>query len=312
MTTPTSGPRTGNRLRDGHRHRTALLVVALAALSTLLAGCGGDPAPAATGAQQAAYDKSLHDLLPEAVKQSGVLRVGTDASYAPMSMYAPDGRTILGVEPDLGAELGRVLGVEVRFVNADFTSILAKVADGRLDLGMSAITDTREREREVDFVNYFRAGTAIVVQRGNPAGVTDISDLCGRVVAVEQGTTQVDLLHRAQRNCDRPMRVRGYPTNSDALLQLRTGRAAAVLNDLPPAAFLATDKRTAGQYQLASTAQYEPGLYGVAVARDKQGLRDAVQGALEDLVAGDVYGDVLGRWGITEGAVDEVTVNSGT
>ena len=43
-------------------------------------------------------------------------------------------------------------------------------ASNRIDLAMSAITDTAQRERAVDFVNYFSAGTAIVVRRGNPAG----------------------------------------------------------------------------------------------------------------------------------------------
>ena len=94
--------------------------------------------------------------------------------------------------------------------------------------------------------------------------------LCGRVVAVEGGTTQVDLLARAQCNCPAlPIIVRTYATNSDALVQLRTGRAVAVLNDLPPAVFLVNDPRTKSYYQLASTTQYEPGLYGVVVAKDQ-------------------------------------------
>ena len=70
---------------------------------------------------QAQFDQSLHDLLPAAVKERGTLQVGTDASYAPMSSFGPDGRTIVGMEPDLGAALGTVLGVRVRFVNTDFT-----------------------------------------------------------------------------------------------------------------------------------------------------------------------------------------------
>jgi polar amino acid transport system substrate-binding protein len=105
--------------------------------------------------------------------------------------------------------------------------------------------------------------------------------------------------------------VRTYPTNSDALVQLRTGRAAAVLNDLPPAALLVSDPDTRGSYQLASTAQLEPGLYGVAVDKDLPGLRDAVQAALEVLVDRGVYADVLAGWGVEDGAVQDVTVNSG-
>ena len=85
---------------------------------------------------------------------------------------------------------------------------------------------------------------------------------------------------------------------------------AAVLNDLPPATFLVNDIRTKSQYQLASTAQYEPGLYGIVVAKSRTGLRDAVQGALEELLRNGVYGGVLARWHVQTGAVGQITVNS--
>ncbi len=287
---------------------TGLAVTAL--LAGLLSGCGAAtpaPAPAAVSS----LDPALHDLLPARVRQRGVLRVGTDASYAPMSSFGPDGRRIVGAEPDLGAALGTVLGVRLEFVVTGFTDLMPALASTDLDLVMSAMTDTRQRERRADFVNYFSAGTAIVVQRGNPAGVTDLADLCGREVAVERGTTQVDLLRRTQQNCTgAPISLRTYDTNSDALMQLRTGRAVAVLNDLPPAVYLVTDPRTSSQYQLASTTQYEPGLYGIAVAKDQPGLRDAVRGAFEQLLASGAYDDILEHWKVQQGRLDRISVNS--
>ncbi|HEX5561811.1 MAG TPA: ABC transporter substrate-binding protein [Nocardioidaceae bacterium] len=293
------------------RLRRAVAGAALVGLGVLCAGCGGAATGASSGTPATRLDPALRDLLPTQVRERGVLRVGTDASYAPMSSFGSDGRTIQGVEPDLGAQIGRVLGVRVRFVVRDFTALLPELRAGDLDLVMSAMTDTTQRARTVDFVDYFSAGTAILVQRGNPDGVTDIEDLCGKVVAVERGTTQVDLLARTQRNCAGPrITVKAYPTNSDALLRLRTGRAAAVLNDLPPAAFLVNDPRTRSHYQLASTVQYEPGLYGIAVPKDRAGLRDAVKGALEELLDRRVYARVLDRWGVSGGAVDRVSVDN--
>jgi polar amino acid transport system substrate-binding protein len=289
------------------------LVLAVAA--TLPAACGGSTTTGSTPAgstttHEARLDPALHDLLPQSVKDRGVLRVGTDASYAPMESYAPDGRTIIGMDPDLGVEIGRVLGVRLQFDATDFDKLLADVARGDLDLAMSAVTDTPERAKTADFVNYFTAGTSIVVQRGNPAGVTELNDLCGKVVAVENATTQVDLLARTQKNCAQPIIVKAYPTNSDALLELRTGRAVAVLNDLPPAIFLTSDAHTNSQYQLASNAQYEPAMYGVAVAKSQPRLRDAVQGALKELLRSGVYADLVARWHVQTGAVQQITVNS--
>jgi polar amino acid transport system substrate-binding protein len=296
-------------------HRTRrLIAAALAALPTMLlvSACGSADAGKEHRATRAAYDPALHNGLPAPLRTSGVLRIATDASYAPASSFGVDGRTIIGFEPDLGAALGRVLGVKVRFVNSDFSRVLPEVAAHRIDLAMSAITDTPERERIVDFVNYFSAGTAIVVQRGNPAGITDLAGLCGHTVAVEKSTTQVDLLARSRKQClSKPVQVKTYDTNADALLQLRTGRASAVLNDYPPAAFLATDTRTRAQYQLASTAQDEPGLYGIAVAKDQPQLRNTLQAALVRVIRSGEYRGVLHHWGVADGAINTPSLNGG-
>lgn len=285
----------------------------LAVVLLLSAACGNTKPSAEPqqGSPRAELNQALRDRLPQVVRTRGLLRIGTDASYAPMSSFAADGRTIIGVEPDLGAELGAVLGVRVEFVTTTFTDLIRQVAAGELDLGMSAMTDTPERAENIDFVNYFSAGTSIVVQRGNPTGITGLRDLCGKVVAVEEGTTQVSLVERTGKNCvGDGIKMNTYPTNSDALVELRTGRAAAVLNDLPPAVFLVNDPRTKSQYQLASTTTYEPGLYGILVAKDAPDLRDAVQGASELLLSTGVYAEVLERWGAESGAVERISVNS--
>ncbi|MDQ4008721.1 MAG: ABC transporter substrate-binding protein [Actinomycetota bacterium] len=283
-------------------------VTALAALGMTASGCTGQAAePTGSG-----VDAALHARLPHDVRDAGILTVATDGSYPPASFFGADGRTVVGFEPDLAEALGALLGVRVRFVVTDFTDTLDDVQAGRTDVVISAMTDTAERERQADFVNYFSAGTAILVQRGNPHGIAGLGDLCGRVVAVERGTVQVGLLQRSQRRCsDRPIQVRTHPTNDDALVELRTGRADAVLNDYPPAVWLTAQPSTRAHYQLASDTQYEPGLYGIAVAKDRTRLRRALTAALRRLVSSGEYVRILREWDVADGAVREVTVNLG-
>jgi polar amino acid transport system substrate-binding protein len=291
-----------------HRPRWRRLVIVAAGLAVV--GCALQPRLQETTEPQ--FDSTLHAQLPSQIRGSGTLRIATDAAYAPINFFAPDGRTVIGFEPDLATALGDILGVRVRFIVTDFEDSLTKVENGEVDVVLSGMTDTEERERHADFINYFRAGTSILVQRGNPHGITDLDDLCSQVVAVERGTVQVDLLQRSQNDCfDEPIQVRTYPTNADALIELRTGRAAAVLNDYPPAAYVTTDPRTQADYQLASDTQYEPGLYGIAVARHQPQLRDAIRAALEQVLASGTYERLLARWDLSEGTVDTVTVNAG-
>ena len=70
------------------------------------------------------------------------------------------------------------------------------------------------------------------------------------------------------------------------------------------------DPSTTSHYQLASTTQYEPGLYGIAVRRGQSGLRDAVQGACEKLLRSGDYARDLGRWGVRNGAVDRISIDA--
>lgn len=297
--------------RRSRLDRRTALAGALLALAGLLAGCASSSAATASRAEvaQTPLDEDLHALLPSDLRDS--LRVGTDASYAPASSFAQDGRTIIGFEPDLLAAVGRVLGVDVELVPLPFDGLLDDVAEGRIDVAMSAMTDTPERQAGADFVNYFSAGTSIVVRRGNPEGVLELGDLCGRTVAVERGTVQVDLVARSQSRCGgRPVLVHELPDNAQALLELRTGRAVAVLSDYPPAAELANGTRTRAYFQLASDTQYEPGLYGAAVAKDRPRLRDAVHGALERLMSSGEYDRVLRDWQVERGAVRRPSINA--
>ncbi|MGX6606019.1 ABC transporter substrate-binding protein [Micromonosporaceae bacterium Da 78-11] len=298
--------------------RNVLVAAGLVLALTAAAGCGGKTADNAqtsgtTAANGAQFDQQIHDRLPEEIRTRGSVRFVTDASYAPMEHFAADGRTIIGFDPDLASALSAVLGIKIEMVVGDFGTMLDELGKGTYDGVLSSMTDTVDREKKADFLDYFSAGTSIIVQRGNPKGVTDVKDLCGQVVAAEKGTVQADLLRRSQRGCgDNPMTINEYKTNSDALLQLRTGRAVAVLNDFPPAAYLASDTRTRAYYQLSSTVQYEPGLFGIAFAKNQTALRDAMRDALDRLIRSGAYTELLQRWGLATGGLAASSVNAGS
>jgi polar amino acid transport system substrate-binding protein len=297
------------------RPRPALLASAALLVLLIASGCGSGRAQSGDRAAPAAatFDKALHDRLPAGFLTRATVRVGGGDPYPPASAFAADGRTIVGFEPDLAAALGRVLGLRFEFVNVDFADLLPQLKRHKIDVAMASITDNAEREKDADFVNYFKAGTAIIVQRGNPQRVSTLKDLCGKVVAVEKQTTQVDLLRRTQKGCAAGNRidVRTYGDNASALVQLRTGRAVAVLTDYPPAVHVSTDERTRAHYQLAASTQYEPSPYGIAVAKDQPVLRDVLRDALERVIRSGEYAEVLRRWGVPSGALESATINAG-
>jgi polar amino acid transport system substrate-binding protein len=291
---------------------SAALACAVAA-TLMVGGCSSSDAQrgqAAPSSSSVAVDRALHEKLPADVLSRGKLIVVTDASYPPIESFDEDGQTVIGVDPDIAKALGALIGVAIEFRNADFGTLIDLVKTGGADMVMSGMTDTPAREKDLDFVNYFAAGTSIEVQRGNPQLITDPKSLCGQPVAVEGDTTQEALVQRYQAKCSEPITVLTGTTNDDALVLLRTGRVVAVLMDYPPAERLTTDPKTHAHYELSTTSQYEPGLYGIGLAKESTQLRDVVSEALDELIRSGKYQEILDDWNVGHGAVAQASINA--
>ena len=152
------------------------------------------------------------------------LTVATDATYAPSEFIAANGKTIVGMDPDLAQALGAVLHRKVKVVNATFDSIIPGLASGKYDLGMSSFTDTKEREKVVDFVTYFTAGTAFYVKASGGPSIGSLAALCGHSVGVERGTIQADDAKAQDGKCKKAgkdgVKVSVYPDQNSANLAI--------------------------------------------------------------------------------------------
>jgi polar amino acid transport system substrate-binding protein len=265
-------------------------------------------------------DPALKAKLPAAVQSSG-FKVGTDPSYAPNEFIDKDNKTIVGLDIDLGTALGKKLGVPFTFEKASFDAIVPGLTTGKYQLGMSSFTDNKEREKVVDFVTYFTAGSSLLVKVGNPEGLKpDDLSLCGKKVAVEKGTVQLDevsatvdvakgLGTRTKKCTDggkAAPTAQPYPDQSGANLALSSGRADAVLADSPVIAYAA--KASNGQF-VVSGAAYDTAPYGIAVSKSLGTSKDAILEALKALIADGTYTKVLTKWGVQDGAVTTPVIN---
>jgi polar amino acid transport system substrate-binding protein len=299
----------------GRRAVAACALLASAAL--LAAGCASNPANSQAGSGSSPSASSGGDpksLVPAAVKAKGTLIVAADASYAPNEFFASDGKTIIGMDADLAKALGSELGLNVTLQNVTFDSIIAGLAAGKYDLGMSSFTDTKEREKTVDFVTYFSAGSSLMVKAGNPENLmpNDVS-LCGKTMAVEKGTIQ--------ESGDVPAdtakcKAAGKPAVTDlsfddqngANLALSSGRADGVLADSPVAAYAA--QQSSGKFVIAGQP-YGTAPYGIAIPQGN-GMAQAVLAALKVLIANGTYTQIMTKWGIQSGAITSPVINGAT
>ena len=123
-------------------------------------GAGALFASTSSAAVSGGVDKAAEALVPAAVKAKGTVLVAADASYAPNEFIASDGHTVIGMDADLAKAIFPLLGLKVNVVNVTFDAIIPGLSSGKYDVGMSSFTDTKAREKVVNFVDYFEAGTS--------------------------------------------------------------------------------------------------------------------------------------------------------
>lgn len=300
----------------GRRAVAACAILASAAL--LAAGCASNPANSQAGAGSSPTGSSgssdPKSLLPAAVKSKGTLVVASDASYAPNEFFGPDGKTIIGMDADLAKALGLKLGLNVTIQEVTFDSIIAGLAAGKYDLGMSSFTDTKEREATVDFVTYFSAGSSLMVKAGNPENLapSDLS-LCGKTMAVEKGTVQesTDIpadTQKCKASGKPSVNTLAFDDQNGANLALSSGRADGVLADSPVVAYAA--KQSNGKFVI-SGQPYGTAPYGIAMPKGN-GMAPAVLAALKAVMADGEYSQIMTKWGIQDGAITNPVIDGAT
>ncbi|MFF4896781.1 ABC transporter substrate-binding protein [Streptomyces sp. NPDC001068] len=306
------------------RSRTAAFGAIAVAGALILTGCG-DQTDKGSDSGSSSSSAPLASKLPDSIRKAGVIKVGSDIAYPPVE-YMEGGKAV-GVDPDVADALGKQLGVRFDFQNGKFAQLIVGLQSKRFDMVMSAMNDTKDRQNGidsdtgkkvgngVDFVDYFTAGTSILVQKGNPKGIKTLDDLCGKVVALQQGTTSEGIAKAQSTKCTKDgkkaITLQTFDTDPEALLRLKQGASVADLNDFPVAAYNAKTSGGGKDFEVVGD-QIEAGPYGIAVTKENTQLRDALQAALDAIVKNGEYGKILAKWNVTQGGVTESKINGGS
>jgi polar amino acid transport system substrate-binding protein len=285
----------------------------------LLAGCGSSnssssstTAPTTSTSSSGGAVASIAAQVPAAIKSKGTLTVATEAQYAPNEFLASDGHTIIGMDADLVTALAEVMGLKAKLVNADFEAIIPGLAAGRYDLGASSFTDTKEREKTVDFVDYFNAGISFYAKSSANPGVEEVKDLCGKTVGVEKGTVEQEEAEAQSKKCGKEgqkgVTVLSFDGQNAVNLAISSGRAAVGMADSPVVAYQI--KQSGGQFKLVGKS-YAFAPYGLAIPKTS-GMTQPISAALKELIANGKYKAILEKWGVASGAITEPKTNGAT
>ncbi len=290
----------------GHWKVPYLALSALTALSLLVAACGDDDDDdddsGNGGGDLVSANVNCSDLgveAPARIKQAGSLKVASDLSYAPMEFVREGTNDPIGVDVDIARCIAESWGVTANVQNTPFDAIIPALTSAQADIIMSSLSVTPERAEQVDFVEYMIAGSGILVRQGNPKNITSLESLCGLNVAIQLGTVQIGEAEEQNASCSQPIKIQTYEQNTDTIQAVSSGRADAALMDYPVAGYGAS--KVSGAEVVG--AQYNTGPYGIAVRKDDAEVRDAIQAAIDAMVAKGQYGAILEYWGVEAGAL---------
>ncbi|MFF2809326.1 ABC transporter substrate-binding protein [Streptomyces sp. NPDC058000] len=310
--------------------RTLAAALALAAGSVLLTACGsGDAASTEVSAGnhgpkinigpeqhriRGTKDPKSAALVPARVRETGELRIGVGAeSSPPLSFYATDDKTLIGVEEDLATLVADTLGLKPHFEPLSWENLFVGLDSGKLDAVFSNVTVTEERKDKYDFATYRLDQLGMEVKKGSGWKVRGAQDVAGKTIAVSSGTNQEKILLDWSRTDEKagrkPVDIKYFQKPSDVYLALQSGRIDGYFGPNPSVAY---HVGVAGQTEIAGT--FSGGgahLQGeiAATTRKGSGLVTSYAAALTKVIDDGRYAKVLARWGLTGEAVATSRIN---
>ena len=262
----------------------AMLTMALA--GTMLTGCGSTASNTTTDDNAAKDNTAATDTAADfKLATDGKLTMATNAYFEPWEYY--DGENIVGIDPEVAQAIADKLGLELEIMDMDFDSIVTAVSAGKADMGMAGMTVTEERQKNVDFSQtYASAVQAIIVPDGSDIKTAD--DMEGKKIGVMQGFTG-DLSCTEQFGEDAGVR---FNKSAEAVMALTQGKIDCIVIDNEPAKKII--EANSGLTILDSKYSQED--YAIAFAKGNDGLRDAVDAALGELISDGTVEQIMNKY----------------
>lgn len=266
------------------------LIVSLTFLLVLgmLAGCGQKAATTETAAatQPAATEPAASEF------KIDKLVVGMDDTFAPMG-FRDDKGEIVGFDVDLAKEVGKRLGCEVVFQPIDWDSKEVELESGNISCIWNGFTITEERSAAMEMTKPYLANRQMIMVDPN-SGIKAKADLTGKEIGVQKGSSALDAVNADAELMKMVSKVSEYPANVDAYNDLKIGRIAGVVSDEILARYYLGTEAYKGLVLLDDSLAAEN--YGVGFKKGNTELRDAVQKALDDMIADGTAAQISTTW----------------
>jgi polar amino acid transport system substrate-binding protein len=269
--------------------RRTYVMVALAAVFVLVGAACGSSEPSTSGGSPTASGASPTQAALDTVKP-GTLTVGSCLDYKPFEYT--EGGTLKGFDVEIMQAIATKLGLQLAWTKHDFDTIFTALAGNQFDAVAAASTITAERQQVVDFSDpYYNARQSLTVNTSKSPDITTTDDLkSGDVIGAQKGTTGLDW---AKTNLGpKGITIKTYTDAPDAFTDLEAGQITGVINDEPSSEQEVQNRPDLKVVQPIDTGEH----YGLAVAKNRPDIRDAINTALKAIIADGTYKTIFQKY----------------
>ncbi|WP_374312014.1 transporter substrate-binding domain-containing protein [Microbacterium sp.] len=276
---------------------TITAIALLGAVSLALSGCSAS-APAAGGGEDSAGAE--------------LIRVGTSVGAAPYEYYE-EGTTspLLGYEPDLLNEAFKRMGVEPEYIVGEYEALAPGLQADRFDMAMFGLTDRVSRQESFDMLDYGKDASGFLGREGTTGAIQSLDDICGKTVAVQEGSTVEAFLGEQSATCtadgNGPITLVTSPDLPAILLAVTSGRADYATSNIPLLAFGAQQLEGVEVGDFAYLEEY----IAFMMPKDSE-LTPRLMDAIDSMIEDGTYQEILETWEIPALAIPKTELNQGT
>lgn len=290
----------------GSRLFTAAVAVLISA--SALTACGSSSASSSTGDASTSapavvkQKASKASLTTPTIETSGQLTICTALSTGNPPTYFTDSENKpVGAEVEMAEWIAKDLGLDAKFVDVAFASIVPAVQAGKCDVIMSSLYIKPERAKVVDFTPYLMSGSAVAAPKGNPKNITGMDDsLCGLKVSAAVGKTATLLAQEQAKKCAADGKAKLTVVQTDqttaAVQQLVSGQVDAYAGETPVVLYY--QKKQANSFEMVGKPFGEIEV-GAAVKKGNDELSKALSKSFATMNSDGAYQQILKRWAMT-------------
>ena len=259
-----------------------IFMATLLLLTMFLVGCGGGG------------DKPAQKADGDSSKEVKKIVIGLDDEYAPMG-FKDEQNQIVGFDVDLAKEAAKRLGTEVEFKAIDWNSKEAELKSGRIDIIWNGLDITPERQQNMLFSDPYMDNRQIIfVKAGNDQGIKAETDLAGKNVGTQAGSTAESYITGQENLKNSFKEFKTYGDYVSAFMDLENGRIDALVCDEIVGRY-AMSKQD-GKFDALNVNVGPVSEFGIAFRKDDTELRDKVQKVFDEMVKDGSAAKISNQW----------------